>query len=457
MPGSGIIYTLTVSAAEDTARLLREAGSPGARLHGPHRHRSARGAGAPAQGQRAQGAGRHQRARHGFRQARPRLRDPPRCTVLAGCLLPAGRPRRPCHRECRRAAAARAAKTPTSGTTSPRRRCPTRCEPPPSSMRSATRRSRRPALEALVDLRRTPLELLLKVLDVDGAVRRGQRGMDLHRTAVDVRQGALRAHRRGARGRAAVDGHLRDLDAPAAWRCCRPISTIRLRRRADGATTVPVPGTPLPSTTLRRRSQRRRSTRSASRSIRERSGRPARRTPRARSREDERVEPGRAVARLTDLGWGGTLREVFAAGAAGRSRSPMRCSVPAYACSRTGTGLSARRGRQHPVAVQAAARRLVRAGHRQDRAAPRPRHPRPRRRRAREASPAATAPTDSRACGVRSPSAPSSPSGSQALEGKPILLIDDRVDSRWTMTVAGRELRLNGAGPVLPFALAVVA
>ena len=33
-----------------------------------------------------------------------------------------------------------------------------------------------PALEALVDIRRTPLELLLKVLDVDGAVERVQGG-----------------------------------------------------------------------------------------------------------------------------------------------------------------------------------------------------------------------------------------------------------------------------------------
>ena len=38
-----------------------------------------------------------------------------------------------------------------------------------------------------------------------------------------------------------------------------------------------------------------------------------------------------------------------------------------------------------------------------------------------------------------------------------ILLIDDCVDSRWTITVAARELRRAGSGPVLPFALAVVA
>jgi ATP-dependent DNA helicase RecQ len=36
----------------------------------------------------------------------------------------------------------------------------------------------------------------------------------------------------------------------------------------------------------------------------------------------------------------------------------------------------------------------------------------------------------------------------------PLLLIDDLVDSRWTLTVAGALLREAGSGPVLPFALA---
>ena len=44
----------------------------------------------------------------------------------------------------------------------------------------------------------------------------------------------------------------------------------------------------------------------------------------------------------------------------------------------------------------------------------------------------------------------------QAHDG-PVLLVDDLVDSRWTMTVAGRELRRAGASAVLPFALATVA
>jgi ATP-dependent DNA helicase RecQ len=40
------------------------------------------------------------------------------------------------------------------------------------------------------------------------------------------------------------------------------------------------------------------------------------------------------------------------------------------------------------------------------------------------------------------------------LGGQSVMLIDDLVDSRWTVTVAGRALRRAGAGAVLPLALA---
>ena len=36
----------------------------------------------------------------------------------------------------------------------------------------------------------------------------------------------------------------------------------------------------------------------------------------------------------------------------------------------------------------------------------------------------------------------------------PVLLVDDIVDSRWTMTAIGWLLREAGSGPVYPFALA---
>lgn len=42
-----------------------------------------------------------------------------------------------------------------------------------------------------------------------------------------------------------------------------------------------------------------------------------------------------------------------------------------------------------------------------------------------------------------------------AVRPSAVLLVDDVVDSRWTLTYAGRLLRTSGSGPVYPFALAV--
>jgi ATP-dependent DNA helicase RecQ len=41
--------------------------------------------------------------------------------------------------------------------------------------------------------------------------------------------------------------------------------------------------------------------------------------------------------------------------------------------------------------------------------------------------------------------------------GGPLLLVDDLVDSGWTMTMAARVLRQAGAPEVLPFAIAAVS
>ncbi|MFA5707196.1 phosphoribosyltransferase family protein, partial [Mycolicibacterium sp.] len=41
--------------------------------------------------------------------------------------------------------------------------------------------------------------------------------------------------------------------------------------------------------------------------------------------------------------------------------------------------------------------------------------------------------------------------------GGPVLLVDDVVDTGWTMTMATRALREAGAPEVLPFALATVS
>ena len=43
----------------------------------------------------------------------------------------------------------------------------------------------------------------------------------------------------------------------------------------------------------------------------------------------------------------------------------------------------------------------------------------------------------------------------QSMPSGPVLLVDDMVDSRWTLTVTAWLLRANGSGEVLPFALAL--
>ena len=107
LPGSGIVYTLTVAGRRGPRALLRDAGLRRRRLHRPHRPRRAAGRRGRAAAQRVKALVATQRARHGLRQARPRLRRPRRRAVLADRLLPAGRPSRPRHRARRRAAAAR--------------------------------------------------------------------------------------------------------------------------------------------------------------------------------------------------------------------------------------------------------------------------------------------------------------------------------------------------------------
>jgi predicted amidophosphoribosyltransferase len=49
--------------------------------------------------------------------------------------------------------------------------------------------------------------------------------------------------------------------------------------------------------------------------------------------------------------------------------------------------------------------------------------------------------------------APNVPKGYKIPTG-PVLLVDDVVDSRWTLTWAAVLLRQHGSGPVYPFALA---
>ena len=92
LPGSGIIYTLTVAAAHETAAFLRERGHKVAALHRPGRAGAAAVRRARPARRGAQGAGGDQRAGHGLRQARPGLRGAPGRPAVPRRLLPADRP-----------------------------------------------------------------------------------------------------------------------------------------------------------------------------------------------------------------------------------------------------------------------------------------------------------------------------------------------------------------------------
>ena len=180
LPGSGIIYTLTVAAAHETAAFLAERGLAVAAYSGQDDPAQRDAAEDDLLRQPAQGHRGHQRAGDGFRQARPGVRRAPgraaaspvayyqqigragRGVPRAEVVLLPGREDRdiwayfaslafPPERVVRDTLAA---------------------------LEDAGRRCRPLALETRVDLSRSRLEMMLKVLDVDGAVRRVSGGWE---------------------------------------------------------------------------------------------------------------------------------------------------------------------------------------------------------------------------------------------------------------------------------------
>lgn len=314
-----------------------------------------------------------------------------------------------------------------------------------------------PALEARVDIRRTQLELLLKVLDVDGAVRRVSGGWvatgapwqyDAERyariaAAREDEQRSMLEYERGAVCR--MELLQRDLDDPNAAACGRcdvctgpwfpsDVPAAAAEQASGRLALVGVPIEPRgqwPTGADRR-------------------GLPVR----GRIAVEERPEAGRAIARLTDLGWGGALREVFAAGSADRP-------IDERLLSGALTALRDWPWQQRPVGVVAM-----------------PSLGRPQLVSSTAAAIAERGRLPLLGTLSVDPSIPvTGPGGNSAFRlasvwnrfdidpelaqtvaqaPGPLLLVDDLVDSRWTLTVASRLLRAAGAPSVLPFALASV-
>jgi ATP-dependent DNA helicase RecQ len=305
------------------------------------------------------------------------------------------------------------------------------------------------ALEAHVDLRRTRLETMLKVLDVDGAVRRVSGGWvatgqpwtyDGERY---VRVAADRAAEQEAmRGYAATDGCRmeflrRQLDDPAAQPC----------GRCDRCT-----GRPLPAEVSDA------SLASAQAAL----GRPGveieprRMWPTGLAAlgldlsgkipADLQADSGRALGRLSDVGWGSRLREVFAGPDAVVPDDVLRAVVQVLAgwgWETRPTGIVALPSRSRPLLVASLAERLASVG----------RLPLlGTLQRVRDGGGRGGSNSAQRLLTVHGAFAVPP---DLVLDGSPLLLIDDRVDTGWTMTEVARLLREGGAGHVLPLALAL--
>ncbi|MEO6020025.1 MAG: RecQ family ATP-dependent DNA helicase [Knoellia sp.] len=310
-----------------------------------------------------------------------------------------------------------------------------------------------PAIEAIVDVRRTRLELLLKVLDVDGAVTRVQGGWT--GTGQPWTYDAER-YERVAQSR--KDEQQLMLDYEQTTECRMAF----LQRTLDDDTAVPCGkcdrcaapwyATDVPDNVV-----------GAARTRLARVGvdlDPRAQWPTGMARlgvpvkgkipADEALTRGRALARLSDLGWGQRLRQVL------RDDTPatpelLRACVGVLAewdwAQRPG-GIVAMPSRSHPQLVQSLAAGLAEIG----------RLPLLGTLDLEHGGPTGEPGGNSafRLAGVweRIVVGPDLAQTLAEVRG-PVLLVDDLISSRWTLTVAGRALRRAGAEGVLPFALAV--
>jgi ATP-dependent DNA helicase RecQ len=306
-------------------------------------------------------------------------------------------------------------------------------------------------LEPLVDLSRSRLEMMLKVLDVDGAVVRQKNTW--RATGRPWTYDAER-YRRVAAQRAA------EQDAMLAYIATRGCREEHLRRCLDDEAARPC-GRCDNCTAEHRSSAIAPAALSAARERLRRPGveiEPRKQWPSGlaveglsgRIKAELGAEPGRALGRLTDIGWGNQLRallddqsedgpvpdEVFAAvvkvlaawGWAERPRAFV--SLPSE-------------GR--PQLIGSLVARLAQVG----------RLPHLGALAYRAGSPGAQFNSAKRVQAVRRTLVlPSALAAAVAEVGGPILLVDDLIDSGWTMTLAAGLLRRAGAKAVLPLALA---
>jgi ATP-dependent DNA helicase RecQ len=312
-----------------------------------------------------------------------------------------------------------------------------------------------PALEVSVELNRSRLEQMLKVLDVDGAVRRVQSGWiatgepwsyDRQRyervtAARELEQQAMRDYIATADCR--MEFLRRQLDDPEAapcGRCDNCTGTTWSTEVSDEAVKASRAEINRPGVEVEPRTMWPTGLEKLGIALK------------GRIPVEEQVGSGRVIARLSDIGWGPRLRRVLHESAPD-GPLPDELFNAAVEVLRTW-------GWEHrPVAVAAvpSLRRPQLVGTLGERLAAigRLEWLGPLDLVGGERTGAARTNSAQRVRALHSAFAvsPEQAAALQRLREPVVLLVDDLIGTGWTMALAGRALRLAGAGEVLPFAL----
>lgn len=305
------------------------------------------------------------------------------------------------------------------------------------------------ALEPLVDLNRSRLEMVLKVLDVDGAVRRVKGGWistgqpweydePRYRRLEEARQREQQAmldYQSTSECRMAfLRRQLDDPELTADHRCgrCDNCTGPRYASTVDAAAAESARAQLMrPGVELAPRKQW--PTGMAAIGV-ELSG-----------RIPDGPEPGRVIGRLTDLGWGTRLRRLLDEPDGEVPDDVVQAAIEvlkAWNWTTRPTAVLAMDSATRPLLIRSLAARLAQLGRLTDlgvlgyRAGHRP---------------ITAANSAYRVAGLRDAWEPPA----QSVAG-PVLLVDDVADTGWTLTMAARVVRRAGASAVLPFALAAV-
>jgi ATP-dependent DNA helicase RecQ len=460
LPGSGIVYTLTVAAATETAEFLRSRGFPVASYTGQVEEADRRAAEQDLLDNKIKALVATSALGMGF--DKPDL----------GFVVHLGAPPSPIAYYQQVGRAGRAVEhaevvlLPGPEDAAIWRYFASLAFPPEEQVRSVLanlapdRPVSTPALEPLVDLRRNRLELMLKVLDVDGAVRRTRGGWLATGEPWTYDTARLR---RVAEARSAEQQTMIEYTETAACRMeflrrCLDDPDARPCDRCDNCAEPLFDAEASPGSLA------------AAHAFLGRPGievSPKKLWPtglatvgvplKGKIPPAEQIQPGRAVGRLSDLGWGTRLRALVAPDAAdGPIPDDLAAAVVEVLKSwahgddkwqQRPAAVVAVGSHRRPELVHSLASHIATVGrlpllgaltstHRGD-----------------------TGPRGNSAQRVRALhdafQLPPDLATSLSTLDSPVLLVDDLVDSGWTMVLAGRALRRSGAPGVLPLALAV--